>query len=131
MNIDGANIHQITPNNETSFSPSWSRDSNIVYYGCGFEGYDEICLLNLQTSESQILTDIRNSLPNEEEHYLIDLDINSDNQIIFQLFASRNIYLFNPKDGSITNLTEGDTSDNHLLGWVSLTLNLPMPTNAP
>lgn len=119
LNTDGTNMRRLTPNEVFGFNPVWGMDSETVYFGCGFDEYHEICQLNTQTNEApQIMTDFRNALPDERKHYVGGIDVTADNRIVFQFFLSDNLYLLDPTDGSITNLTPENTSENRLLGWI-------------
>jgi hypothetical protein len=85
----------------------------------------------MQTFASSAITDMRSIMAREKKYYVSTILVNSDHHILFQVSSVTNIYSLNLADGTVNNLTRGDTSQNRLLGWTEHALHVPAFTITP
>ena len=116
VDADGTNAHQVTPNEISVGVPSWSSDSNIIYALCSMDTYHEICRLNIQTSQIDLLSDLRTAIPDAASPYITSLDVSPEGEIIFSYgVVDSSFYRFNEVDGSVTEIGSG-TGGEHSSG---------------
>lgn len=121
VDADGTNAHQVTPNEISVGVPSWSSDSNIIYALCSMDTYHEICRLNIQTSQIDLLSDLRTAIPDAASPYITSLDVSPEGEIIFSYgVVDSSFYRFNEVDGSVTEIGSGTGFNYELLGWVDI-----------
>lgn len=119
VNADGSNPRQITPEG-FMIGPhvAWGSDSNLVFASCEQDENSEICLVNLQTLQTIVITDLDVSIPNVSNPRIMSLDIALSNEAIFSYGRlSPVMYTLNTQTGAITPITNNGI-DFELLGWI-------------
>jgi hypothetical protein len=131
INSDGTNAQIITPDTRDITRAVWSSDPNLIYAVCSNGDHQDICSINLQTTQIQtILNTQSNSLTNNADRDISKIDLNSDHQIVFQI--SQSVYDFNPVTGDVVKVTEG-VGNFRVLGIFTtpITERPPTPSDTP
>ncbi len=129
INRDGTNARIITPDDRDITRSIWSSDPNIIYAACSIGGHEDICSINLQTTQIQtVLNTQDNSVTNNPNHDISKMNLNSDHQIVFQIGQS--VYDFDPVTGDVVKVTEG-VGNFRVLGVFTTPITERIPTPAP
>lgn len=129
INRDGTNARIITPDNRNIALAIWNSDPNLIYATCRNGDHDDICSINLQTTQIQtVLNTQSNSVTNNLNHDISKMNLNSDHRIIFQI--SQSVYDFDLVTGDVIKVTEG-VGNFRVLGVFTTPITERTPTPAP
>ena len=122
MNVDGTNVRTIADKDISLGTGRWNSESDALYAACNFGiEYDSICRIDPLTREVNPLLEVNNSvLDGNRPHYVANMLVLPDEQIVFNLVSGNDLYLFNMHTGQVTSLSTGSQSEaiDILLGWL-------------
>jgi Tol biopolymer transport system component len=127
MDADGTNIRQLTSNEDRVSSPTWGTTSDYVFFDHlsdinPTDPYHEIYRININANPlvPELVINLRDLTSDEELQAIKDLSVMPDGRIVWQLYSSQNLYVFDPATNQAERIPLHAPTEVELLGWIEL-----------